>query len=315
MATPNWTIAVPVYNLKISDEIGGILQIERVKFISANKIPRMRQRLNIPYRISTMNQKLKQKKRVFSDAETYAFLSTSKSKDPHLINEHNLIREAIWILRSSQFARTKRTVDYSFGLPIHSKRLISEEYRFEIRGQKANWNRALETPIQPYVLDRAWKNFLTHHFFLPLLSLLNKKRSIKTKWLRSIRKAAILAGKSHYSSELSEAFLFDIIALETLLHSGERNEQIAKVLYERLYALFGWMNNDDPQHLEQIVERIYGLRCDFVHRGDYSAITVEDLITTDEILLNLLYNICHNINFFSDRQKVIEIQARRTLGL
>lgn len=319
MAKQNWTIAVPIFNLEICDDIGGLLQIERVTFVSAKKIPRIRKKLNIPFKISTLNKKFRSEPPVFNEAKTYAFISTNKQTDDEFYLEHNLIREAIWLLRSSQFARGPSTTEYFFGLPEHSARLITEEYRFEVKGQKGNWKHSLESPIQAYKLDKTWENFITHHFFPNLLKVVNKRFQIKSQWRKAIRKASILAAKSYYSSELSEAFLFNVIALETLLNSGEQNEQVSRSLYERLFALFGWMSRDNPKNIQQIVDRIYKLRCEFVHHGDYQSITVHDLINTDEILSNLLFNICNNIHFFSDRARIVqlskEIQARRLLGL
>jgi len=38
----NWTLFVPIYNLVIDSDMGGKLTIERVTFVSSDKIPKIR---------------------------------------------------------------------------------------------------------------------------------------------------------------------------------------------------------------------------------------------------------------------------------
>jgi hypothetical protein len=56
-----------------------------------------------------------------------------------------------------------------------------------------------------------------------------------------------------------------------------------------------------------------------VHRGDREAITKDDLLFTDSLLLNLLMNIVNFPALFSSKQKVIEfgdkVQAEHVLGM
>lgn len=316
MSSASHTIAVPVYNLETSSEIGGIFEIERVKFVSAEKIPRIRKSLNIPLTVAELRKRFGRHGQVFTKAKTYAFISVKNPTDTDLLFEHKLLREAIWLLRSSQFGRVRRNNEYSFGLPEHDTRLVDEEYLIEISDGKISLRNQLVSPIQPYRLDKAWKEYVSHHFFPYLLRILNKKAKIKNEWRHSIRKAAILAGKSHYASELSEAFLYDMIAIETLLNTGDREDKFSRSLYTRLNAIFGWIHKD-TQKLRNMSERIYQLRCEFVHQGEYKNVTIQDLLDTDELLRNLLYNICRNIRLFSSRDKIVqltdEIEARKIL--
>ena len=317
MPNQSHTIAVPVYNLEISPEIGGIFQIERVKFVSSEKIPKIRKSLNIPLTVSELIKRFKSHAAVFTKAKTYAFISVNNPMDKELMFEHNLLREAIWLLRSSQFGREKRTNEFSFGLPEHGTRLVDEEYLIEALHGRINIGSRLVSPIQPYKLDKAWKRYISYHFFPYLLRILHKKERITRRWRDSIRKAAILTGKSHYASELSQAFLYNMIAIETLLNTGDRDDKFSRSLYDRLNALFGWIHKDTKK-LKEMVERLYQLRCEFVHHGEYKNITIRDLFDTDELLMNLLYNVCRSIRLFSSRQHIVnlaaEIEARKTLG-
>lgn len=309
MSSQSHTIAVPVHNLVVSSEIGGVFEIERVKFVSSEKIPRIRKSLNLPLTVGELTKRFRRHNEVFTKAPTYAFISVDNPEEPDLIFEHNLIREAIWLLRSSQFGREKRTNEYAFGFPEHRTTLIDEEYLIETVNERINLRRMLVSPIRPYKLDNAWKKYVSHHFFPYLLKILNKKAKITSEWRFTIRKAAILAGKSHYASELSQAFLYGVIGIETLLNTGERGDKLSKSLYNRINALLGWIHSE-PKQLQKMVERIYKLRCEFVHHGEYKNIMIQDLLATDELLRNLLYNICRNIRLFSSRQKIVDLAAQ-----
>ena len=84
LLTPNslYALCVPIYNLRISDEIGGELQVGDVTFVSAKKIPRVRRRLGIPERIADLRHKRPQLSEpdFFSLAQTYAHLKTRRGE-------------------------------------------------------------------------------------------------------------------------------------------------------------------------------------------------------------------------------------------
>src|SRR5688500_14507908 len=114
-----YALCVPIYNLRISDELGGELRIGDVTFISATKIPRIRRRLGIPERISDLRRKSARLSTpdFFSQAQTYAHLKTRRGEKDPLTAEFLRIRRAVFLLASSQFHRERRTRRTFFGGP------------------------------------------------------------------------------------------------------------------------------------------------------------------------------------------------------
>ena len=72
----NYTLIYPVYNLKISRDIGCEIQIERVIFASREKIPRIRKRIGIKQKISELNKIWKKHKipKLFEEAPSFAII-------------------------------------------------------------------------------------------------------------------------------------------------------------------------------------------------------------------------------------------------
>lgn len=153
---------------------------------------------------------------------------------------------------------------------------------------------------------------------LYLLKILNGKLDVRidSKWKNSIRNAAIFAGKSHFSKELSTAFLYNFIAIDNLLSNP--GEKYPDCLIDRLNALFGWLTDEKLEAWKPAIKRLYDLRNEMVHYGDTRRIRTEDLILSDNILYNILYNICRFINHFPKKQSLIDlsirVNARRILG-
>jgi hypothetical protein len=108
-----------------------------------------------------------------------------------------------------------------------------------------------------------------------------------------------------------------MIAIETLLVN--RRETIQDVMIDRFVALFGWLKNERLEEWKEKFNRLYYLRNEFVHSGDIREITIKDLMDADEILGNLLINICKFTKLFKSKRDIIDLsnklEARRILGM
>jgi len=164
----NWSLFIPIYNLEISDDIGGELRIERVTFISSRKIPLVRKRLGLPKKVSYYNDFYSKtiSHKLFSEAQTYAFLRTRKATGDTLSQEFRLIKEAVYILASSQFYRQRRYQKTPFGSPEYISNLIDVYMIFENSGKRHRLNLLRLSPIEPYRLNKQWKGFFIIIFFL-----------------------------------------------------------------------------------------------------------------------------------------------------
>jgi hypothetical protein len=124
-----------------------------------------------------------------------------------------------------------------------------------------------------------------------------------------------LRGKSQLRNE-AHAFLHDMIAIETLL--AKRGDRFPEVIADRLIAFFGWVSHRSPAYWEKVVDRLYKLRCAYVHDAQSDQITASDLLHADTIVRNLLRNIGRNPRVFNSKDALIEFQnqiAARTLGM
>lgn len=310
----------PIFNLLIDKNIGSELIIERVIFVSKEKIPRIRKRLGFSKRISQENQVwLKHNlPGVFNAAPTYAFIKfKTKNINKDIWKPTIKINEAFWLLASSQYFFVNRDALRLFGgieySTLNSEHIIYDcTKKFTIRGfKKIN-------PL-PFKLDKNWKRYEKKHFFPYLLRILNDNcnSNINSSWKNTIRYAAILAGKSIFSKEISQAFLYNMIAIESLLNI-DPSEKYPFSIINRYNALFGFLTQEDPRPWEAIIKRLYKLRCDFVHDGSIKDIRTKDIIFADNILFNLLYNICKYIKYFPNNQSISvlssKIRARKILN-
>jgi len=252
-------------------------------------------------------------------AKTFAFHPIKlRPNESEIQKKLSIIYDAIWLLRSSQFSLSDRIFDQRFGSPEFSSLYIDEYSLVNMLKSFPVFLGSVRSPIQPYIIDRAWKNRMKSHFFNPLLNIINRKVNVKkSKWRQKIIRASILAARSIYSTELIDSFLKDIIAIETLLvpEEGQKTFLISK----RIEGMFGWLYSNVNIKWKDKIERIYNLRSEYVHYGVINGIFGYDLAVADELLFNLLRTICKLIRRFPNQGSIInyanEVNARKILGI
>ncbi len=315
----DFILLCPIYNLNISKNIGNEVQIERVHILSIDKIPRVRKKLGFKSKISEINKRYIKHNlpKLFENitASSFATIKVKRAPQDELINPMNKVKDALWILASSQFGNRRDMVRY-FGLPEYQANIINEFYLYDSNEKKSLRSFDRIAPLPPYTLDKTWKSYMKKHFFFYLLNILNRKIEVDAKWKKNIRSVAILAGKSHFSKNLPLAFLYNMIAIDNLLSS--RGERYPNCLIDRLNVLFGWVTGENWEAWKPLIKRLYRLRNEMVHSGDTMHITTKDLIESDNILFNLLYNICRFIKRFPQKKSLVDlsnkVNARRILG-
>lgn len=309
-------ILIPVFNLEIGRELDGEIRIGDVVFVSTTKIPRIRKRLGFIKTISDINSKIPKETNLFKRANTYAILKWNFANGQSVEKPISKIKEAIWILASSQ--TPSRTNIRYFGLPEHDKHLVNEHFVYSTKTGYFGLQSYRPSPIEPYRLEKEWKMIMKNHFFLAALNIINDKTRVNKKWANDIRNTLIAVGKSQFSTDLSQAFIYNMIGIETLL--TRRGEKITIELKNRLNALFSWyFKRRQWTNWDNKIKEIYDLRCKAVHDGEISNIKIEDLIFTDLIIQNLLLNICNSTKHIKMKQDLIDFtkkyQARELLNL
>lgn len=317
----NMTLLIPIYNLDISNEIGGELKVGDITFISKNKIPYIRKRLGLKLKVSEYKKQMHTEFNIkfdpFDLSDCYAVVRKKISKKQSIEKEIRQIKEAIYILASSQFFRVKRYNYIRFGGPEYNKRFF--DYFTVICSENGWWQLKprIRGPGEPYRIDNAWKHYIKHYHFPNLLKILNGKLILKSKWKNLIKRAAILAGQSVFAQNIWEAYIFDMIAIDALLASS--NDKYPDAIIERLVAFFGYWTDENIKPWKDVFERLYQLRCKYVHDGITGDLTIYDLISADTILANLLNTFVNMTKVIKCKEDILEFtdnyNAKKTLGL
>lgn len=166
-----------------------------------------------------------------------------------------------------------------------------------------NWNQ--RGFLHPFVLDAAWHQAITQSGIIDLFARIDDN-TLSADWRRQIRSGAAMLGRSLMSLDLADAFLLDVIGLETLLtrqrnpqtNRGERN---GTVLSKRIKGMTGWHLRTARPNYQNEITSIHGVRCEIVHDSDYSNLTVELLLQADMYLANSLLNIVKLPAVFPDK--------------
>lgn len=317
--TNTYLLLIPVFNLEIGRELNREIRIGDVIFVSTKKIPYIRKRLGFKRKISELKNELTWSWNILERAKTYAVLKWRLENKKAIEKPISMIKEAIWILASSHPSASRTNVRL-FGLPEHKKHLINEYFAYNTKEDNFSFSTFISpsSQLEPFRLDAQWKNIMKRHFFPSAVNIINDKKNVKEHWKHDIKNTLVLVGKSLFSGDLSQAFLYNMIGIETLLTRA--GDKFPDELINRLNALFSWRFSQDGTFVwNNKIKEIYKLRCEAIHNGKISKITVEHLIITDLIIQNLLYNICKSTKHIKEKQDLImftkESQAREILNI
>lgn len=310
---------IPVYGLDIGNNFNGELTIERVTFIRADKIPRIRKKLGLPKPISHYQKRQRPfgGRKILSEAKTYAYLKSRRNPDSQSFEtEMRCVLEALWILGSTMLGHIDRgRCDISLR-PYPEAKFFEEFYNFKNNSDDFTVHHTVFTAVEDFSFHTFWKRSLKRNNYIKLLRIIHGDIPVNTKWRTNLRTAAIIAGQSQFARYLHEAFFLDMVGIETLL--AYPGDKFPDALINRLFALFGWLTDEKSEMWKSIVKRLYEQRCSFVHSGEQKEITWTDLHNADTILANLLMNLSGLTKTIKSKQDIIayanEIEARKILG-
>jgi len=312
----DWIFITPINGLELTKDINEEILVNRVTFVSREKLPRIRKRFKIPAPLSGLvklnNQQdkgiEKQIKDFFSSSKTYAIVpykGNPKAKEKDCIR---LINDEINILALSQLGWSTRRFNRRIRIKTTDKRFfyrkisINKQDRGLTFGYKTTFN-----PV-PFIIDKQWVDFHKRFFFFDLLKLIRGEIEISTKWRTTLHRISIFAGQSQNSNDFSSCFLWNVIALEMLL--TDKGEKIADMLVKRSEYFLGWNEEWYKENYEKRIRDIYNKRCDFVHEGDQKYIQIEDLLFTDDLIFNILNNVLRCRNKIKSRKDIIDYSEK-----
>lgn len=308
----DWLYISPIYHLEISKDLKGELSVGRVIFVEAKKLARIRKRIGLPIVLSKIDKKIPGVN-FFKESKTFAIVQFKGVPEQKEFECRELIENAISLISSSQLGYCNRDNNSQFGI-IKTKgtgnRFFINKNIFE-----AHLNTYSETKVLPFRLDKRWKEFHKDFYFFDLLKLISSKNKMQKKWKETIIRAAAMSGKSMQSRDIEYSFLWNMIIVEMLL--TEQGDKYSESLPERAEAFIGWVGYWEENKFEEKIQNLYTKRCQFVHDGNSNNIAVEDVLFTDDLVFNLLWNIIKHIDLFPSKESVVtfseKVQAEKLL--
>jgi len=310
----SWCFFVPISGVVLTNDFKNEFHIQRVLLIEGKKILRVRKRLGLPKKISELQPLYKE---FFDKTKTFAVVRHTGKLDETKVICRKIISEELAILSASQLGYMKRRFGAhpSIHGAIHvgnvSEVIINSNDRRSVLGER------LVGKSDNIVISNHWRNYQSNAFFEKLLKILNRKVKVDSEWREDLRRATVLIGQSQASSDLAQSFLWNMISLEALL--TRQGDKYTDALPARLEAFLGWVGFWSQKDYPAKIQEVYKKRNSFVHDGNSQPITVEDVLFTDDLLLNLLTNIVHHIKLFTSKEAVVafaeKLKAERLLKI
>lgn len=312
-----WVLLAPISGLTITNDVGGEFRVDKVTFVSPTKLPRIRRRFGIPRTIADLKKStlfFRESQPTASCFATHRLTGRGAEIEADLLSA---VRDELSILALSQLAYDRRA--------SNAHPALSEEYRsgrlefmlFNTTHATSLHTARLMGKISELVIDARWRKFQDQMFFSRLLRMIRGDCAISKGWRRDLRNASILAGQSQMSSDLPQCFLWNMIAIELLL--CRPGDIFSNALPARVEAFIGWTTSWEQEGYAVRIADAYSKRCGLVHSGDREAIKLDDLLFTDSILINVLYNIARHSEIFTCKDDLVEfskkVEAERILGL
>jgi frataxin-like iron-binding protein CyaY len=307
-----WFLVVPIAGVKFFNDESNEFKIGKTLIIKGETLRRKRKIFDKAIRMKEIIPE-----NFLDDEKTYAVACHGNSGRIAQESIFKQITETLDVLALSQLSGSRR---YNAALAIAD----FEDKNFKthiMHHYQSNSTQKYSSRIGGFrffnINDR-WRKTNKQLYFIDLIEIIfNEKIPCNKSWREDLKRSAIIGGQSQQSTDIVKAFLWNVIAIETLM--TEPKDKISKAIPERIGSFISWFPNWSSDNFTDKISKAYEKRCGFVHAAKYEEITINDLKFTDLLLANILMNIVKNINFFNSKQSVIEFsemnKARKLLGL
>ncbi|HUX55140.1 MAG TPA: hypothetical protein VMV56_12045 [Williamwhitmania sp.] len=306
-----WIFIIPIEGLRLTKEVNEEFVVNRVTFVTREKLPRIRKRLGLPATLSDLTEIISQNdngfKQIFKDffqsSKTFAVLpyrGKPKEKQKDCIR---IVREELNILSLSQLGWLRRNFNNRIEIKTSDKALIYST--IDINKRHKEFTHGVKTIFNPapFILDKKWISFHKKFFFFELLKIIGGVSMVSIKWRTILHRAAVMIGQSQNSNDLPFCLLWNVIALEMLL--TKEGEKISDKLVSRCEYFLGWNEEWASEKYDFRIRNVYKKRCNFVHNGDIKLIEIQDLLFTDDLIFNILNNIVRYKNKIQDIKDIV----------
>lgn len=291
-----WLVVVPMFQLDVSDDppINGCWSVGDIEFLSVKQLSRRFQKRPSPPIWDRL---------VENDV---SFAVTKRTGIPNNLRKSVFLdfRRAAEILAATGAFYGKRHHACGFTLKGYPSFTARNDRFFQLDGTAfcGRWNQ--HGHLHSFSLDEDWHQSISTTGIVALFSRLTDA-TLDHDWRRQIGSAAAMLGRSIMSLDRADAFLLDVIGLETLLtRQGERN---GKKLAKRIKGLSGWHLRKVNPNYEEEIKSIHATRCAIVHDSDYADLSIEMLLRADSYLANGLLNVVTNPVLFPSKDDLVRI--------
>ena len=316
-----WVLIIPISGLTLTQEVRREFRIHRVVLIERDKLSRVRKRFNIPHPISFIKKRIQSGWDILDVSKTFAIIRQTGQIEAIESKCLQMIKDELAILAMSRLGYTKRRTNAHIGF-YGEENSNAIQYLFidsKDVGQYGTRYGRIFFPerYNDLRLNAQWKNFHKWAFFFNFLKIITKQTKVDHAWRKTLCQAVILIGQSQNSHDKNQSFLWNMIALESLL--TKQGDSYTEVLPKRLEAFIGWVGYWQSANYEIRIHEVYKKRCEFVHTGNTQNIKVEDVLFTDDLLFNVMSNIVSHINIFRSKDAIItftkKVEAEHILGI
>ena len=309
-----WVFIVPISGVKLTESVNNEFKINRVLLVSKEKLPRIRSRLGLPTPVSQMHSRYKE---YFSSSDTFAVVRQSGELKNTKNYCRKLVQDELSILSLSKVGYERRRFGSYPSIRGEPTKGMVSDFLIDVNDSRVSLGSKIVGHHNTLVMSGLWKGYQKNNFFLKYLKIIRGETNIESGWKNDLERAGILIGQSQCSSDLAQSFLWNMIALEMLL--TRQGDKYLDVLPKRIEAFLGWVGFWEYENYEEKIKSAYKKRCALVHNGKRELIAVEDLLFTDDLLLNLLINLIQHIKIFKSKDDVIDfsnkVEAEHLLGV
>jgi hypothetical protein len=306
----SWVFIAPVSSLTLTKAVNFEYRVDKVTFVDGSKLPKIRKRLGLPSTIGGLKKQAPNALSKFVESgQAFACERLTGKGSQRQAEFFRHVRDELALLTLSQLGFCSRQHNAN---PTLANARPSREIDYLLFNGTMGWG----VPFSEWTeksaslkLDENWRGFHPEVFFFDLLKILTGKIKVENSWRKVLRSAAILAGQSQGSPDLLQSFLWNVIAIEMLLAKQEGEPKVIDSLPERAEAFLGWAVDWKLENYEQRIRNLYAKRNAFVHRGERDAIKREDLLLTDDLLLNVLINIVKHPALFSSNTTLSKLEV------
>ena len=312
----SWVYIVPVMGVNLTNAVSNEITINRVTFISTEKLARVRKRFGIRRKLSELKSKPIYKSFFSHLGRTAAVVRFSGKPSEITTKAIRLIVEELEILSVSQLGYSKRR--FNSHPSIYTGSVSNLSYLcMNTTNDYALLNHQIVGKKGDLDLDDRWYKWQKDIFFIKLIRIIKKEIAVSASWRDNLYRASRLVGQSLTTNNVAQAFLLNMIAIESLL--TRQGDKYTEVLPKRIEAFIGWVGYWDIDRYKDRIRELYSKRCQYVHDGNDANIEIRDLLFTDDLLLNILLNLIAHHKIFNSKEDVIEftkkVSAEHVLGI